>query len=431
MFTTRISRLVTLLTLFCALQSNRSAAICTWSTYFFDDYEYTSVCPDILPGKVYHNTPMAFRPHAGNLSLYFNFRDTVCLAGDMVYRRYLEVCPNLPVRISSWICTAFQSPNCDIRVRIADGNNTTLDDQLSVQAPLYPSWTQYVSAPVISTTGSVYIEIYTNIPGQSGNDLAWDELRVEYCSNYNAPVVSSTVCSGGTPVSLYALINPAPLQTGSWLTSQPLNGGYLGMYDPAVNSSGIFVYSSNSYGLPPLCPQRRDTLLITETPSPSSSLVSDTTLCTGQDITLTPGPAFSSYLWSDGSTSSSLLVPAPGGTASSAQYYVTLSGPSGCLFTDSTFIQYVVCSSINDPETGAFGSVYPNPTTGRVVIRRDDSSKAAVSFVLTDVSGRVVFTVSTVDPGHLITLPSGLNGIYYYQLLTPEKSLSSGKLIVQ
>lgn len=403
-------------------------ATCSWTTYLYDDYEYTSVCTDIIPGKTYHNTPMNFRPHSGNLSLYFNFRDTVCLAGDLVYRRYIEVCPNLPVRISSWICTAFNAPLCDIRVRIADGNNATLDDQLSIVPGLYPSWTNYSSSAVVSTTGSIYIEIYTNIPGSNGNDLAWDELLVEYCSNYNTSPVSANVCGNGTPVSLFSFLNTGTLQTGNWQSAQPLTGGYLGMYDPTINSSGTFVYTSNMYGIPPLCPLRRDTVVVNEVPSPSSALFADTTLCESQDITLSPGTNFSAYLWSDGSTASSLLVTAPGTPVQDIRYYVTLTAPSGCSFTDSISIDYVVCSGIEDRPNGSLTTVFPNPATNFFFVQ---VNRTKLLFELFDPIGKRIVS-KELEPGTTqLELPSGVTGTFTYRMTSGEGQEQSGKIFVE
>lgn len=409
------------------LLSQKSQATCNWTTYLYDDYEYTTVCPDILPGKTYHNTPMNFRPHAGNLSLYFNFRDTVCLAGDMVYRRYFEVCPNLPVRVSSWICTAFNAPECNIRVRLADGANNTLDDQQSIIAPLFPVWSQYVSNPVISTSGSMYIEIYTNIPGSNGNDLAWDELLVEYCSNYNATPMAINVCSNGTSVSLFSYLNSPTLQTGSWLTTQPLTGGYLGIYNPATNSSGTFVYASNTYGVPPLCPVKYDTLLVTETPSPSSTLFNDTTLCDDQDITLNPGPNFTSYLWSDGSTASTLAVSAPGSPAQGVDYYVTLTASSGCSFTDSISINYVVCAGIENSDVLSEIDVFPNPSCGFLYVQ--DVVHPA-TFELFETSGRCIFSKQIPQGTSKLDISAMAAGTYHYKLTTEFGNSKCGTCII-
>jgi hypothetical protein len=370
---------------------------------------------------------MNFRPHSGNLSLYLNFRDTVCLAGDLVYRRYIEVCPNLPVRISSWICTAFNTPLCDIRVRIADGSNATLDDRLSIVPGLYPTWTNYVSNPVISTTGSMYIEIYTNIPGSNGNDLAWDELLVEYCSNYNALPTPVNICGNGTPVSLFSLLDPATLQTGNWLTAQPLAGGHLGIYDPSSNSSGTFVYASNMYGNPPLCPMRYDSLIVTEVPSPASSLYADTTLCDNQDITLTAGSNFTAYLWSDGSTAPSLVVTAPGTPAQDVSYFVTLTAPSGCSFTDSITIDYVVCAGIVDYPAGPELTIFPCPAKEYLFIHGNRSEGMLRLF---DTVGRCVLSKELSTGTSRIALPGEIEGVFNYSITAGNDREQHGKVIV-
>ena len=71
-------------------------------------------------------------------------------------------------------------------------------------------------------------------------------------------------------------------------------------------------------------------------PRPVISLGNDTMLCRGHSIILTPGTGFSSYMWSDSSTLSTLLVTEPG------RYSVTVF-QGLCSASDSLFIDN--CSS--------------------------------------------------------------------------------------
>lgn len=76
-----------------------------------------------------------------------------------------------------------------------------------------------------------------------------------------------------------------------------------------------------------------DTLSINALPAPTPVLGSDTFYCQGGSILLTPGAGFSSYLWSNGDTSSSILVNGP-----SNSYHVTVSNTAGCTSSDSVTI---------------------------------------------------------------------------------------------
>ncbi|MFD2720452.1 alkaline phosphatase PhoX [Hymenobacter monticola] len=60
-----------------------------------------------------------------------------------------------------------------------------------------------------------------------------------------------------------------------------------------------------------------------------ASLGPDQSLCAACSLSLTPGTGFASYLWSDGTTGSSLTATAPG------TYFVTVTNASGCSATDT------------------------------------------------------------------------------------------------
>ncbi len=65
----------------------------------------------------------------------------------------------------------------------------------------------------------------------------------------------------------------------------------------------------------------------------SISLGPDTTFCSGNQLTLTPGSQYTSYLWQDGSTDS--IYPAD----KTGVYWVQVTDTAGCSATDSVIIQ--------------------------------------------------------------------------------------------
>jgi len=69
----------------------------------------------------------------------------------------------------------------------------------------------------------------------------------------------------------------------------------------------------------------------------SVSLGNDTTICIGNSVVINAGPGYSSYLWSNGSTDSTITVNTQG------IYTVTVTSPGGCSSADSKVI------SISDP----------------------------------------------------------------------------------
>lgn len=193
-----------------------SKAQCTWHTQFFDGFEYTTACPDILPGLVYTTIPQSYSVHSGLKSLYLNFVNctagTGACIGDTVYKRSISVCPNVPMRISSWYTTTFSGTQCNMHIIIADANNAVLKDKPSLLAPHSPSWIQYQSGQFTPTTNSIYLIMITNVAGGNGNDLSMDDILVEQCNHSNIGS-DTTVCN-----SQVLTLNPGNFSSYLWNT---------------------------------------------------------------------------------------------------------------------------------------------------------------------------------------------------------------------
>ncbi len=186
--------------IFCLLFSVTTKGQCTWHTQFFDGFEYTTSCPDILPGLVYTTIPQSYSVHSGIKSLYLNFVNCTtatgagACVGDTVYRRVISVCPNVPMRISSWYTTTFSGAQCNMQITITDATNTVLKNTPSIVAPYSPQWVQYQSGQFTPTTSTITLIMITNVAGGNGNDLSMDDVLVEQCNKLNVGS-DTTVCN--------------------------------------------------------------------------------------------------------------------------------------------------------------------------------------------------------------------------------------------
>jgi lysyl endopeptidase len=124
----------------------------------------------------------------------------------------------------------------------------------------------------------------------------------------------------------------------------------------------------------------------------------------------------------------------PGGFTSTSEdvngltegtYAVTITDDNGCS-VDITGIQVDSQVGIKQNETLRF-EVYPNPSTGSVTLKFNRLAEEESLLVLTDVSGRVIKTVTVQGQSQVeLDLSEVANGVYHFHLLTPaEKSVVS------
>ncbi|HEY2722210.1 MAG TPA: T9SS type B sorting domain-containing protein, partial [Chitinophagaceae bacterium] len=98
-----------------------------------------------------------------------------------------------------------------------------------------------------------------------------------------------------------------------------------------ITTGGVYsLQVSNS------CGNTTDSLLVTEYPFPNLNLDKNPTLCSGTTRLLSAGAGYTSYLWNDGSNSSTLSVNATG------TYWVTVTNSSGCRASDTSRIGEIV-----------------------------------------------------------------------------------------
>ena len=129
---------------------------------------------------------------------------------------------------------------------------------------------------------------------------------------------SDTSICDNVPLILNAQF-AAPSVTYSWLgtaNTSPTN---------TVSAAGVYTVQLTNG----ICSYSDSITILSVLPSPSVTLANDSILCHGQSITLDATQTGLSYLWSDGSTGSTLMID------SSAVYTVTVTNSDGCSATDA------------------------------------------------------------------------------------------------
>jgi gliding motility-associated-like protein len=190
--------------------------------------------------------------------------------------------------------------------------------------------------------------------------------------NPSVPANVNTIISGGSPGTI--------LHTGTPCSGTPHNAS------SGQNGQLLFNYQIPSSGTPP-------------------DLGPDLTVCTGENVLITSSSTYPSYLWSDGSTNSSLTVSNPG--------YYWLEVSAGCgLIRDSIFIgnfstnfslgpDIEICP--NSSATLSVGNTFSNPiwSNGAVSPSIQINQTDTISVIVTDqnnclIQDTVVISVFTI-----------------------------------
>lgn len=221
---------------------------CTWVTVEFDDFEYTTPMPWLIPATTYHPAPSNWAAYNGASGLYMNFVNGLP-SNTLVYDRIFEVCPGTEYELTQWMCTRFSGVQCDVTMNILDENGVPLTTYSGL-APYFPNWINWGSGTFVPTTDTIRFQVFTNIPGSpGGNDLAIDDIELKKCdptSNFTI-----TTCTAGISINLYDSLASPKGVNGIWSGPSTLSNGYLGTYTAGINTPGLYIYSIDNPD--PLC----------------------------------------------------------------------------------------------------------------------------------------------------------------------------------
>ncbi|MCB0755617.1 MAG: T9SS type A sorting domain-containing protein [Flavobacteriales bacterium] len=105
-----------------------------------------------------------------------------------------------------------------------------------------------------------------------------------------------------------------------------------------------------------------------------------------------------------------------------------------CPGTDQVTITVDLCTGITDIEAANAIMVLPNPFTGQIVVRNDGPLSGKAQISVTDVTGRVVHEVSSVELGNMnlhIDLSHLADGQYLLNVIKDQNRISTIKLSKQ
>lgn len=141
-------------------------------------------------------------------------------------------------------------------------------------------------------------------------------------------------------------------------------------------------------------------------------------------IPLSPGPGYSSYLWSTGETTDTIFV------TTADTYWVTVSGPNGCTITDSIVVSLGV--GVNGQLSKDVLSFYPNPATDKLTIKSGSLDLNKAQIRMFDARGAMISNLILTQENnrsYVVDLKGFESGIYFVQVIT-DKGMRTERLSV-
>ncbi len=204
---------------------------------------------------------------------------------------------------------------------------------------------------------------------------------------------SSSLCSGQN-----ATLNANGASSYTWTPGNILTPGIV--VSPSVNTT----YTVR--GINTGCPARTATVSLSVLQSPILTVSNSPSLiCVGETAALAVSGG-NTYLWSNGSTSSILLI-TPTVTTS---YTVSGTAINGCISTSQITQNVSECTGINQVSTQiALLSIYPNPNNGTFTILTNE----VVTIALMNQLGQVLKTFTSSENKTAIPVSDLSNGLYF------------------
>jgi len=235
------------------------------------------------------------------------------------------------------------------------------------------------------------VDEYTTVGSPSASSFIWDL----------APAESGTV-------------------SGQWMTATvEWDGDFTGsafLKVKEVTSCGESQYS--------------DSTAITVNQVPVTLLGPDTTICTWEWLTLDAGNPGSTYEWSTGETTQSILVNSSGFGIGMHTIWVQVTTSGGCMASDTMEVTIDACSGVAASDDSQTVEIYPNPNQGTFYFNTNNIEQG-ICEILT-IQGKVVYTLPQEKNMKLrkITLPDLPKGIYFLRIRSDRRHIIE-KLIIQ
>ncbi len=139
-----------------------------------------------------------------------------------------------------------------------------------------------------------------------------------------------------------------------------------------------------------------DTVYLNFAAIPEVNIGADTTVCGSVSLTLNAGTPGSTYLWSTGETSQSIVVDTTYFGYGTQDVSVEVTSEYGCVNNDSITIEFKNCTGI-DENNSVTMSIYPNPSNGVFNIKLIGNINHPVNIKVVNIVGRTILNIDNIE----------------------------------
>jgi hypothetical protein len=266
----------------------------------------------------------------------------------------------------------------------------------------------------INVSGVYYLAIRgTGNTSGTSQYLYWDDLSVTFpCMGLGAPN-SPTINLSASSASLCAGDSLSLTASGADTYTWNINSNNPSIIDvPMVTTNYMVVGTNTLTG----CTSSVNQIIIVK-PNPTIFILPNTPIvCAGAPATLTViGNGNLFYLWSTGSSNSSIMV----NPTISTVYTVVGTDADKCDGKASFTISVSDCTDIRTPDVDAPTQIMPNPSNG---IFKIETNGSVMNVKLFGLDGREISSYVIERKENWVDIKNLANGIYYAEIRSEEKT---------
>ena len=298
---------------------------------------------------------------------------------------------------------------------------------LTATSPEQIYWYDASTGGNLLSAGSSYTTPFLNVNTayyiETGDSCRSERIQVnaQIVPEPSTPVlIEASRCGSGVVV-----IQAISTEQVSWFNA-PIGGQLLdtGLFfiTPIIDLTTTY-YAEAGLG----CNSERVPVLATIYNNPVVDLGQDTIIIlSGQSVSISAGPGFTSYLWSTAETTSSINVNTQG------TYNIQVTDLNGCTGFDEVFVSII--TDVNTISGKALLEVYPNPAREQLTIKLQEFSSKTLILKLHSIDGKIIISEEIKSMNSQFTKTLSLSGIVagvYFLVIENNEYFARVKVLVE